>query len=42
MPGKLLALCDVDSKHLANRMGQVNIDGKNDVRGYEHFEELIA
>lgn len=42
MPGKLLALCDVDSKHLANRMGQVKKGGNNDVKGYEHFEELIA
>ena len=41
MPGKLLALCDVDSKHLANRMGQAN-KGGSDVKGYEHFEELIA
>jgi predicted dehydrogenase len=42
MPGKLLALCDVDSKHLAAKMGQANKGGQNDVKGYEHFEELIA
>jgi len=42
MPGKLLALCDVDSKRLAGRMGQVAKKGNKDCKGYEHFEDLIA
>ena len=39
MPGKLLALCDVDSKRLAGRMKQVN---DKDVKGYADFQEVIA
>ncbi|GHC46960.1 Gfo/Idh/MocA family oxidoreductase [Roseibacillus persicicus] len=42
MPGKLLALCDVDSKHLANRMKQVKDGGNPDVKGYHDFREVIA
>lgn len=42
MPGKLLALCDVDSKHLGNRMGQVRKGGNTDVKGYHDFREVIA
>lgn len=41
MPGKLLALCDVDSNHLANRMKQVQGKGNKDVKGYADFREII-
>ena len=42
MPGRLLALCDVDSKHLATRMGQVQKKGNKDVKGYGDFREVLA
>jgi predicted dehydrogenase len=42
MPGRLLALCDVDSKHLANRMAQVRKGGNKDVKGYHDFREVLA
>ncbi|BDS07051.1 oxidoreductase [Oceaniferula spumae] len=42
MPGKLLALCDVDSNHLARRMGDAKKRKENDVTGYADFRELIA
>lgn len=42
MPGKLLALCDVDSKHLAECMGKAAERGETDVSGYHDFRELIA
>ena len=42
MPGKLLALCDVDSKHLEQRMAQARKKGEKDVTGYHDFRELIA
>lgn len=41
MPGKLLALCDVDSNHLAQRMTEAGGE-KNGVKGYADFRELIA
>lgn len=41
MPGKLLALCDVDSKRLGNRMNQVKKGGNKDVKGYADFREII-
>jgi len=41
MPGKLLALCDVDKKHLANRMGQVKAE-QNGIKGYEDFREMLT
>lgn len=41
MPGRLLALCDVDTKHLANRMNQSGGKAKG-VTGYGDFRELIA
>ncbi len=41
MPGKLLALCDVDSKHLANRMLGSGGEAKG-IKGYRDFRELIA
>jgi myo-inositol 2-dehydrogenase / D-chiro-inositol 1-dehydrogenase len=42
MPGRILALCDVDSQHLATRMGQVQKKGNKDVKGYHDFREVIA
>ncbi|MGJ8695622.1 MAG: Gfo/Idh/MocA family oxidoreductase [Verrucomicrobiaceae bacterium] len=42
MPGRLLALCDVDSKRLGNRMKQVRKGGNGDVQGYHDFREVIA
>ncbi len=41
MPGKLLALCDVDNTHLARRMTDADA-GANGVKGYADFRELIA
>jgi len=41
MPGKLLALCDVDSKHLAQRMTDADAS-KNGITGHSDFRELIA
>jgi len=41
MPGRLLALCDVDSHHLNARMDQVEAV-KNQIAGYHDFRELIA
>jgi predicted dehydrogenase len=41
MPGRLLALCDVDSKHLAARIEQSGGEGKG-ITGYQDFRELIA
>jgi predicted dehydrogenase len=41
MPGKLLALCDVDKNHLANRMRETGGEEKG-IKGYEDFRELIA
>ena len=41
MPGRIMALCDVDSKHLAERMA--DCDGeKNGVTPYSDYRELIA
>ncbi|MFC4991924.1 Gfo/Idh/MocA family oxidoreductase [Rubritalea tangerina] len=42
MPGRLLALCDVDSKRLDSRMKQVQGKGNKDVKGYHDFLEIIA
>ena len=41
MPGRLLALCDVDQKHLTRRMRYVRADQKG-IEGYRDFRELIA
>ena len=41
MPGKLLALCDVDSNHLAKRMQDAKAE-ENGIKGYRDFRELIA
>jgi myo-inositol 2-dehydrogenase/D-chiro-inositol 1-dehydrogenase len=41
MPGRLRALCDVDSNHLAKRMQDAKADA-NGITGYRDFRELIA
>lgn len=41
MPGKLLALCDVDKNHLAQRMKDAGAEA-NGIKGYHDFRELIA
>jgi len=41
MPGRLLALCDVDSKHLAQRMKDADGE-KNGITPYSDYRELIA
>ncbi|MEO5712806.1 MAG: Gfo/Idh/MocA family oxidoreductase [Luteolibacter sp.] len=41
MPGKLLALCDVDSSHLAQRMQDSGGEAKG-IKGYRDFREMIA
>jgi myo-inositol 2-dehydrogenase/D-chiro-inositol 1-dehydrogenase len=41
MPGKLLALCDVDSNHLADRMREAGGEDKG-IKGYADFREVIA
>jgi myo-inositol 2-dehydrogenase/D-chiro-inositol 1-dehydrogenase len=41
MPGKLLALCDVDKNHLATRMKDAGSEA-NGIKGYGDFRELIA
>jgi len=41
MPGKLLALCDVDSKHLAERMNDSGGEAKG-IKGYRDFREMIT
>jgi predicted dehydrogenase len=41
MPGKLLALCDVDKGHLANRMRDAGAEA-NDITGYHDFRKMIA
>ncbi len=41
MPGKLLALCDVDKNHLAQRMQQAGGEEKG-VKGYNDFREILA
>jgi len=40
-PGKLLALCDVDSKLLQKRINQARKKHHTDIKGYAHFEEVI-
>lgn len=42
MPGRLLALCDVDRQRLDGRMQQARAAGNQDVRGYHDFREIIA
>ncbi len=41
MPGRLLALCDVDKNHLEQRMQQAGA-AANNITGYHDFRELIA
>jgi len=40
MPGKLLALCDVDKGHLAQRMKDAGGEGKG-IKGYHDFREVL-
>lgn len=40
MPGKLLALCDVDKSHLDQRMNQTGGE-KNGIKGYHDYRELL-
>lgn len=42
MPGKLLALCDVDKNHLKARQEEAKKRGNGDVDGYGDFRDLIA
>ena len=42
MPGKILAMCDVDSRRLQGQMAKVQKKGNNDVKGYHDFREIIA
>lgn len=41
MPGKLLALCDVDKNHLAQRMNDAKAE-QNGIKGYEDFREMLT
>ena len=41
MPGKLLALCDVDKGHLDQRMQQAGGEAKG-IQGYHDFREVLA
>lgn len=41
MPGKLLALCDVDQKHLAQRMKDAKAE-QNGITGYADFREMLT
>lgn len=41
MPGKLLALCDVDKNHLAQRMNDAKAE-ENGIKGYHDFREMLA
>ena len=40
-PGRLLALCDVDSSRLAGRMKEVQGKGNKEVKGYHDFREIL-
>lgn len=40
MPGKLLALCDVDQSHLDQRMKDAGGEGKG-IKGYRDFREVL-
>tara|TARA_B110000003_G_scaffold114964_1_gene117696 strand:- start:17463 stop:18755 length:1293 start_codon:yes stop_codon:yes gene_type:complete len=42
MPGKILALCDVDSNRLKGQMAKVQGRGNKDVKGYHDFRDVIA
>lgn len=41
MPGRLLALCDVDQRHLDQRMQQAGGEAKG-IKGYHDFREVLA
>ncbi|MDP0490329.1 MAG: Gfo/Idh/MocA family oxidoreductase [Verrucomicrobiota bacterium JB023] len=42
MPGKLLALCDVDRKHLDGKLAKAKAEGLGQPDGYRDFREVIA
>jgi len=42
MPGRILAVCDVDSQRMAQRHGQAIKKGNKDVKAYADFREIIA
>jgi predicted dehydrogenase len=39
--GKLLAVCDVDKKHLQGRLDECKGKGWNDVKGYHDYREVL-
>ncbi len=41
MPGRLLALCDVDKRHLQQRMNDANAEAAG-IKGYHDFREVLA
>jgi myo-inositol 2-dehydrogenase / D-chiro-inositol 1-dehydrogenase len=41
-PGKLLAICDVDQRHLDGRLNECKGRGWNDVTPYRDYRELLA
>lgn len=40
-PGKLLAVCDVDKKHLEGRLNEAKSKGWNDVKPYHDYREVL-
>ncbi|MDA7881019.1 Gfo/Idh/MocA family oxidoreductase [Akkermansiaceae bacterium] len=42
MPGRILAVCDVDSQRMAQRQAQAIKRGNKDVKAYADFREIIA
>jgi hypothetical protein len=41
MPGKLVALCDVDEQHLSRRLKWAQKSNMNWVKGYHDYRELL-
>jgi len=42
MPGRILAMCDVDSQRLAGQLEKAKEGGNQDAKGYHDFREVIA
>lgn len=42
MPGRILAMCDVDSNRLAGQLKKAMGKGNKDAKGYHDFREIIA
>ena len=42
MPGRILAMCDVDSQRLAGQLEKAKGRGNKDAKGYHDFREVIA